>query len=77
MKLLELMLEEQKRLKSTGWKPKFRGDTGINVAKLMIDNGVELRNEWDESFVEGYKETLSDDQWCHYSGMPSPEAYKQ
>ena len=56
MKLLDLILEEQKRLKSTGWKPKFRGDTGVNVAKLMLDNDVELRNEWDVAFVDGFKQ---------------------
>ena len=56
MKLLELMLEEQKRLKLMGFKPKFKGDTGINVAKIMIDNKVELRNEWDRSFVDGFKQ---------------------
>ena len=56
MKLLDLMLEEQKRLKLMGFKPKFKGDTGINVAKIMIDNKVELRNEWDRSFVDGFKQ---------------------
>ena len=56
MKLLELMLEEQKRLKASGWKPKFRGDTGVNIAQLMIDNKVELRNEWDRSFVNAFKQ---------------------
>ena len=56
MKLLELMLEEQKRLKLMGFKPKFKGDTGINVAKIMIDNKVELRNEWDRSFVDAFKQ---------------------
>ena len=56
MKLLELMLEEQKRLKLMGFKPKFKGDTGINVAKIMIDNKVELRNEWDRSFVDTFKQ---------------------
>ena len=56
MKLLELMLEEQKRLKASGWKPKFRGDTGVNIAQLMIDNKVELRNEWDRSFVDAFKQ---------------------
>ena len=56
MKLLDLMLEEQKRLKLMGWKPKFKGDTGINVAKIMIDNDVELRNEWDRSFVDAFKQ---------------------
>ena len=54
--MIELILEEQKRLKASGWKPKFRGDTGVNVAKLMIDNDVELRNEWDVAFVDGFKQ---------------------
>ena len=56
MKLLDLILEEQKRLKASGWKPKFRGDTGVNIAQLMIDNKVELRNEWDRSFVDAFKQ---------------------
>jgi hypothetical protein len=25
--MIELVLKEQKRLKASGWKPKFRGDT--------------------------------------------------
>jgi|TARA_R110001592_G_scaffold78916_2_gene236333 hypothetical protein len=74
-KLLELIIKEQERLKESGWVPKFRGDTGVNAAQLMIDNNVELRDEFDKSFVEGFKE-LTEDNWCHYSGMPSPEAYK-
>ena len=53
--MIELILEEQKRLKASGWKPKFRGDTGVNIAQLMIDNKVELRNEWDESFIDAFK----------------------
>ena len=55
-KLLEALLKEQKRLKASGWKPKFRGDTGMNIAQLMIDNSVEPRNEWDEAFVETFKQ---------------------
>ena len=55
MKMLDLILKEQKRLKASGWKPKFRGDTGVNIAQLMIDNKVELRNEWDESFIDAFK----------------------
>ena len=54
--MLELVLKEQKRLKASGWKPKFRGDTGVNIAQLMIDNKVELRNEWDRSFVDAFKQ---------------------
>ena len=54
--MLELILKEQKRLKASGWKPKFRGDTGVNIAQLMIDNKVELRNEWDRSFVDAFKQ---------------------
>jgi len=74
-KLLKALLKEQKRLKASGWKPKFRGDTGMNIAQLMIDNKVELRNEWDRGFVDTFKE-LNEDDWCHYSGMPSPNSYK-
>ena len=55
--MLELILKEQKRLKASGWKPKFRGDTGVNIAQLMIDNKVELRNEWDRSFVDAFKQS--------------------
>ena len=54
--MIELILEEQKRLKASGWKPKFRGDTGVNIAQLMVDNKVELRNEWDRSFVDAFKQ---------------------
>ena len=53
--MLDLILKEQKRLQASGWKPKFRGDTGVNIAQLMIDNKVELRNEWDESFIDAFK----------------------
>jgi len=55
-KLLDALLKEQKRLKLTGWKPKFRGDTGMNVCQIMIDNDVKPRNQWDEAFVETFKE---------------------
>ena len=53
--MIKLIVEEQKRLKASGWKPKFRGDTGVNIAQLMIDNKVELRNDWDKSFVDTFK----------------------
>jgi hypothetical protein len=55
IKMIDLILKEQKRLKASGWKPKFRGDTGVNIAQLMIDNKVELRNEWDRGFVDAFK----------------------
>mgnify|MGYP003667230645 CR=1 FL=1 len=45
-KLLDALIEEGKRLKASGWKPRFRGDTGINVCQ----------NEWDTAFVETFKE---------------------
>ncbi len=54
--MLELVLKEQKRLKASGWKPKFRGDTGVNLAQLMIDNKVEPRNEWDQAFLDTFKQ---------------------
>ena len=53
--MLDLILKEQKRLKASGWKPLNLGDTGVNIAQLMIDNKVELRNEWDESFIDAFK----------------------
>jgi hypothetical protein len=55
-KLLTALIKEQKRLKSTGWKPKFKGDTGMNIAQLMVDNDVELRNEWDKAFINTFKQ---------------------
>jgi len=54
--LLEAILKEQKRLKVSGWKPKFRGDTGINVCQVMIDNDIELRDQHDRGFIEAFKE---------------------
>ena len=54
-KLLDAIIEEGKRLKASGWKPKFRGDTGINVCQVMIVNKFESRNEWDTAFVETFK----------------------
>jgi hypothetical protein len=55
-KLLKALLKEQKKLKSSGWKPKFKGDTGMNVAQLMIDKDVELRDEWDKAFIDTFKQ---------------------
>ena len=55
-KLLDALIKEQKKLKASGWKPKFRGDTGINVCQVMIDSKIEPRNEWDTAFVETFKE---------------------
>ena len=43
--LLDAIIAEQKRLKKLGWKPKFRGDTGINVCQVMIDNDIEWKEE--------------------------------
>jgi hypothetical protein len=55
-KLLSAILKEQHRLKESGWKPKHRGDTGINICQVMIDNDIEPRQEWDEALVETFKE---------------------
>jgi len=55
-RLLDEIIKEQKRLKASGWKPKFRGDTGINVCQVMIDKDIELRNQHDRGFVEAFKE---------------------
>tara|TARA_R110000851_G_scaffold333065_1_gene510962 strand:+ start:822 stop:1055 length:234 start_codon:yes stop_codon:yes gene_type:complete len=75
-KLLDAIIEEGNRLKASGWKPKFKGDTGINVCQVMIDSEFKARNEWDTAFVETFKEIKEEEDWCHYSGMPSPAAYK-
>jgi len=55
-KLLESIIKEQQRLKDSGWTPKFRGDTGINICKVMIDNNIELRDHHDEGLIETFKE---------------------
>ena len=55
-KLLDSIIKEQKRLKESGFKPKFRGHTGINVCQIMIDNDIELRDHHDEGFVQTFKE---------------------
>jgi hypothetical protein len=55
-RLLDEIIKEQKRLKTSGWKPKFRGDTGINVCQVMIDNDIELRNQHDRGLIETFKE---------------------
>jgi len=58
--LLTEILKEQKRLKESGWAPKFRGDTGINVCQVMIDNDIELRDEHDRGLIEAFKEIKKD-----------------
>jgi len=55
-KLLESLLKEQKRLKESGWKPRFRGDTGINICQVMIDNDTELRDQHDRGLIGTFKE---------------------
>ena len=60
--LLESILKEQKRLKESGWKPKFRGDTGINICQVMIDNDIELRDQHDRGLVETFKE-IKNKKW--------------
>ena len=54
--LLTAILKEQQRLKESGWKPKFRGDTGINICQVMIDNDIELRNQHDHGFIDAFKQ---------------------
>ena len=55
-KLLDAIIEEGNRLKASGWKPKFRGDTGINICQVMIDNDIELRNQHDRGFIDAFKQ---------------------
>ena len=54
--LLTAIIKEQERLKESGWKPKFRGDTGINVCQVMIDNDIELRNQHDRGLIDAFKQ---------------------
>jgi hypothetical protein len=54
--LLTAIIKEQKRLKESGWKPKFRGDTGINICKVMIDNDIEPRDKHDRGLLDTFKE---------------------
>ena len=54
--LLTAIIKEQERLKESGWVPKFRGDTGINICQVMIDNDIELRDQHDRGLVESFKE---------------------
>ena len=54
--LLTSIIKEQKRLKESGWEPKFRGDTGINICQVMIDNDIKLRDQHDIGFIEAFKE---------------------
>tara|TARA_R110002050_G_scaffold110392_1_gene222594 strand:+ start:566 stop:751 length:186 start_codon:yes stop_codon:yes gene_type:complete len=55
-KLLTAIIKEQERLKESGWKPKFRGDTGINVCQVMIDNDIELRNQHDRGLIDAFQQ---------------------
>jgi hypothetical protein len=61
-KLLDSIIKEQKRLKESGWKPKFRGDTGINICQVMIDNDIELRDEHDKGLIEAFKEIKKENE---------------
>jgi hypothetical protein len=55
-KLLDALIKEQEKLKATGWKPKFRGDTGINVCQVMIENDIEPRDQHERGLIETFKE---------------------
>jgi len=57
--LLTAIIKEQERLKESGWKPKFRGDTGINVCQVMIDNDIELRNQHDRGLIDAFKQIIN------------------
>ena len=55
MTVLEAIIKEQKRLKKLGWKPKFRGDTGVNVCKLIDTHNIEV-HEQAQALVNSWKE---------------------
>jgi|TARA_R110002126_G_C10486061_1_gene502495 hypothetical protein len=54
--LLTAIIKEQEKLKESGWKPKFRGDTGINICQVMVDNDIELRNQHDRGLIDVFKQ---------------------
>ena len=60
--LLDAIIAEQKRLKESGWKPKSKGDTGINICQVMRDNDIELRDEHDHGLVETYKQIKKENE---------------
>ena len=48
----------------------------LTLNEISIVNGEGII--WDNSFDEESQiaSIVEKDNWCHYSGMPSPEAYK-
>ena len=61
MTVLEAIIKEQKRLKKLGWKPKFRGDTGVNVCKLIDRHDIEV-HEQVAGLVNSWKENHKNDK---------------
>ena len=60
--LLTAILKEQKRLKESGWTPKFKGDTGINICQVMIDEDIEPRDQHDRGLIEAFKEIKKENE---------------
>ena len=60
--LLTAILKEHKRLKESGWVPKFKGDTGINICQVMIDEDIKLRDEHDRGLIEAFKEIKKENE---------------
>lgn len=54
--LLEALCKEKKILEKAGFKPKFKGDTGLNIAEITIKYGIEPRDQHDVDFVETFKQ---------------------
>ena len=59
--LLDAIIAEQKRLKESGWKPKSKGDTGINICQIMIDNDIEYKEE-STGLLQTYKEIKKENE---------------
>ena len=49
-------------------------DITLNETSIVNGEGI----IWDNTFNEEseFAKIVEEDDWCHYSGMPSPEAYK-
>ena len=59
--LLDAIIAEQKRLKESGLKPKSKGDTGINICQIMIDNDIEYKEE-STGLLQTYKEIKKENE---------------
>ena len=48
-------------------------DLALNKTSIVNDDGIIWDNTFDEE--SEIEKIIEKDDWCHYSGMPSPAAY--